>query len=103
MPVNINVVSENGEVTKPLMEPKNNTTIEMTPLEIDKRTRFQVNKVNSHSDDPNESSNIHITVGEDDDQDEEGIDEHLLSANDRTRLNSDTASNNDTKYAKSFR
>lgn len=103
MPVNINVVSENGEVSKPLMESQNNTTIEMAPLEIDKRTRFQVNKVNSNSDDPNESSNIQITVGEDDDQDEEGVDEQLLSVNDRTRLNSDTASNNDTKYVKSFR
>lgn len=94
MPIS-NGVSENGDVNKPLVE---NSNIEMANLDgsNDKRTRFQVNKVNA---DNNERS-IQIAMEEDD---EDREDENLLTGNDRARLNSETAHSNDTKYAKSFR
>lgn len=99
MPV-VNGVSENGDVTKPLMD----TSIEMAPIEVsasDKRTRFQVNKVNAPE---GTDRSIQITVSEDGQDDDEREDnDNLLPVHDRTRLNSDTAASTDTKYAKSFR
>lgn len=90
MPVS-NGVSGNGDVNKPLVE---NSNIEMANLDgpSDKRTRFQVNKVNNDN-----GRSIQITV--DGDEDDDGEDENLLPG----RLNSDTAHSSDTKYAKSFR
>lgn len=92
MPVT-NGVSGNGDVNKPLVE--NQSNIEMVNIDNsnDKRTRFQVNKVNADNND----RSIQITVEGDDEDDRE--DENLLSGNDRA----DTAHSNDTKYAKSFR
>lgn len=87
-----NGLSANGDVTEPLVQ----NNIEMSNIEpSDKRTRFQVNKVD------NERS-IQINVdGEEDD--ENGDDENLLNGHERNRHNSDTAHSNDTKYGKSFR
>lgn len=68
--------------------------LEMEGLQ-DKRTRFQVNRVKNES--PEKDVDAVVTLPNDDD--DEDIDNHLLSVTDRTRLNSES----DTKYAKSFR
>lgn len=89
-----NGVTENGEVNKPLMD----DGIEMSNMDnaTDKRTRFQVNKVNA------DNKDIQISV-EDDDEEGDAADDNLLTGNDKARLNSDTAHSSDTKYGKSFR
>lgn len=95
MPLTNGNVAENGEVSKPLVE----GGIEMSNMETaaDKRTRFQVNKVNA------DNKDIQISV-EDDDDDRDGADEeNLIAGSDRAKLNSDTAHSSDTKYGKSFR
>lgn len=76
--------------------PKRNSTddLEMEGLR-DKRTRFQVNRVKNES--PEKNVDAVLTLPDEDD--DEDIDNHLLSVTDRTRLNSES----DTKYAKSFR